>query len=151
MTDLDQSDNEVKGRGMNEKEDWTDEKGRGRGFDEKWRRDSLGTIVWASMLIWAGVVFLADNLGLITGLTIAGNRMGAWSVVFAGAGAIVLIEVVVRLVVPAYSRPVIGTFIFGMILLAIGLGEVFGSGLIWSIILIGIGVIYLVRVFTRSD
>jgi hypothetical protein len=63
----------------------------------------------------------------------------------------VLIEVVVRLVVPAYSRPVIGTFIFGMILLAIGLGEVFGSGLIWAMVLIGVGVLYLVRAFTKRE
>ena len=146
MTDLDQSDNEVKGREMDEREEKTDEKERGQGFDEKWRRDPLATIVWASILIWAGVVFLVDNLGFLTGLP-----MGAWSVVFAGAGAIVLIEVVVRLVVPAYSRPVIGTFIFGMILLAIGLGEVLGSGLIWSIVLIGVGVLFLVRAFTRRE
>jgi hypothetical protein len=151
MTDLDQSDNEVKGRVMDEREEKTNEKERGQSFDKAWRRDSLGTIVWASILIWAGVVFLVDNLGLITGLTIAGNRLGAWSVVFAGAGAIVLIEVVVRLVVPAYSRPVIGTFIFGMILLAIGLGEVFGSGLIWAMVLIGVGVLYLVRAFTKRE
>lgn len=131
---------------MDEREEKTDEKERGQGFDKRWRRDPLATIVWASILIWAGVVFLVDNLGFLTGLP-----MGAWSVVFAGAGAIVLIEVVVRLVVPAYSRPVIGTFIFGMILLAIGLGEAFGSGLIWSIILIGIGVLYLVRAFTKRE
>jgi hypothetical protein len=151
MTDQDQFDNEVKEPGMDEIEEKWNEKERERSWDEKVRRDPLSSVIWAGILIWAGIVFLVDNLGLITSFTIAGNRMGPWSIAFAGAGALVLIEVLVRLVMPAYSRPVVGTFIFGMILLSIGLGDIFGWGLIWSVVLIGLGVFYLVRVFTKRE
>jgi hypothetical protein len=151
MTDQDLSENEAEGRGMDEMEEKWSEKEHEKSWNEKVRRDPLSSVIWAGILIWAGVVFLVDNLGLITSLTIAGNRMDAWSVAFAGAGAIVLIEVLVRLVMPAYSRPVVGTFIFGMILLSIGLGDIFGWGLIWSVVLIGLGVFYLVRVFTKRE
>ena len=30
-------------------------------WDEKWRRDPLSGIVWATILIWAGVVFCASS------------------------------------------------------------------------------------------
>lgn len=151
MTDQDQNDYDVKDRGMDEIGKRWNEKEHEKIWDEKVRRDPLSSIIWAGILIWAGIVLLMDNLGLIAGFTIAGNRLDAWSVAFAGAGVIVLIEVVIRLVMPAYSRPVVGTFIFGMILLSIGLGDIFGWGLIWSVVLIGLGVFYLVRVFTKRE
>jgi hypothetical protein len=57
----------------------------------------------------------------------------------------VLLGVVVRLLVPAYRRPVTGSLIFGVILLGIGLGEVVGWVAIGPLILIAIGVGVLLR------
>jgi hypothetical protein len=67
-----------------------------------------------------------------------------WSLVFAGAGIIVLALVVVRLLVPEYRGPVTGNIIFGFILLGIGLGESVGWGIMGALILIALGISYLV-------
>ncbi len=36
-----------------------------KNYEEKYRRDPLGSIVWAAILIWCGLVFLANNLGFM--------------------------------------------------------------------------------------
>jgi hypothetical protein len=112
-------------------------------WDEKWRRDPLNAAVWAGILIWAGLVLLAENMGLLTRF----ERLEAWALIFIGAGLIVLLEVVVRLVVPEYRRAVTGSLIFGVILLAIGLGDLVGTGVVWSLVLIAIGAAILLRGF----
>ncbi len=121
--------------------------------DEKWRRDQVSTIVWAVIIIWAGVVFLADSLGILAGLRevnfgVPGLILGglqAWALIFLGAGIIILLEVVFRLSSPTYRRPVGGSLILGVILVGIGLGDLFGGNIIWPLILIGLGLIVLLR------
>jgi hypothetical protein len=124
----------------NEKEE-KEEKERGESWDEKWRRDPVDAAAWAAIFIWAGLVLLAENMGLL----IRFERLEAWSIIFIGAGLIVLLGVVVRLLVPAYRRPLTGSLIFGVILLGIGLGEVVGWVAIGPLILIAIGVGLLLR------
>jgi hypothetical protein len=121
-----------------------DEKSQGTWGYEKWRRDPLSSIVWAGMLIWAGLVLLGYNTGLIS-LRMGDTLIEPWSVVFAGAGVIVLLEVAVRLLVPAYRRAIGGTLIFAAILLGIGLGDLVGWNIVWALILIALGVSVLLR------
>ena len=123
-----------------EKREEKEEKSR----EEKWARDPLSGIVWAAILIWAGLVLLADSFKLLQDVSVLGSPLRAWSLIFAGAGVIVLLEVCVRLVVPVYRRPVIGTFIFGVILLGIGLGDTIGWSVFWPVILIAIGIAILI-------
>jgi hypothetical protein len=127
-------------RPRNEKEE-KEEKGRGDSWDEKWRRDPIDAAGWAVIFIWAGLVLLAENMGLL----IRFEGLETWSIIFIGAGLIVLLGVVVRLLVPAYRRPVTGSLIFGVILLGIGLGEVVGWVVIGPLVLIAIGVGVLLR------
>ena len=129
--------------------------------EEKWRRDPLSSIVWACILIWAGLVFLASNLGWldaivseseeITGISAIDNVLSAWSLVLAGAGVIILLEVAIRLLIPAYRRPVMGTFIFGIILIGIGLGDLINWNILWPLIIIGIGLSFLVKAFRKQE
>ncbi len=129
----------------------------GQSWEEKWRRDPLGSIVWALILIWAGVVFLADNLGLLGGLRRTGwgdgrgalLAIGAWDVILMGAGIILLLEVAVRLAIPAYRRPVMGTLILAAVLIGIGLGNLFGWTVVGPLVLIAIGVGILLRGSSR--
>ena len=114
-----------------------------KNWDEKWRRDPLSALVWASILIWAGLVLLASNLGLLVSF----ERIDAWGFVFIGAGVILLLEVAVRLLVPDFRRPLLGTFIIAIVLLAIGLGNLVNWGLVWALVLIIIGVSIVVRGF----
>jgi len=101
--------------------------------------------VWAAILIWIGVVLLIGNMGLLDSLSILGRHVEAWSFGFLGAGAIVLLEVVVRLLVPAYRRAVGGTLVFAAILLGVGLGEIVGWVVIGPLVLSALGVSVLLR------
>lgn len=123
---------------MNEKEQ---EKQREKS-QEKYRSDPLSNMVWAAILIWAGVAFLITNLDLLQGVPLLKEFEG-WDLAFAGAGVIVLGEIVVRLTVPAYSGPVIGRLILALILISIGLGDTLGWELIWPVVIIIIGVLML--------
>ncbi|MGD9403760.1 MAG: hypothetical protein PVH95_01295, partial [Anaerolineae bacterium] len=42
-----------------------DEKGRDESWDEKWRRDPVEAALWAFVLIWFGLVWLASNIGVL--------------------------------------------------------------------------------------
>jgi hypothetical protein len=125
-----------------EKQEEKDEKGRG----EKRRSDPLGAVIWALILIWAGLVFLAENLGWLTQFELANT----WGLIFIGAGVLVWLEVLIRLVMPEYRRPVIGTFIFGVVLIGIGTGLTYGAtpqiwGVIFALAIIAAGVSILLR------
>jgi hypothetical protein len=112
---------------------------------EKWRRDPLSAIVWAGILIWAGLVLLGDNFGMFASLRFRDTRIEAWSVIFIGAAAIVFLEALVRLVLPAYRRAVGGTFFFACVLLGIGLGNIVGWAVVGPLVLIALGLSVLVR------
>ena len=119
-------------------------------WDEKWRRDPLGAAVWAAILIWAGLVLLAENIGLLANLTIQDTAVDAWPIIFIGAGGIVFLEVLVRLLVPSYRRPVGGTLTFAVILVGVGLGNLFGWAIVLPLVLIAIGVSALLRGLIRG-
>jgi len=128
-------------------------------IEEKEGQDSLSAVVFALILIWAGVILLAHNFGFLDvfeGL-IAPLPLGelvlpwneilffgatAWRLFFLGAGALVLIEVVIRLIVPAYRRRIFGSIIGAIVLIAVGLGR---WHLIWPLVLIAIGASILLK------
>lgn len=124
--------------------------------EEKSSQDALSAVVFALILIWAGVVLLARNLGILDIFESLLNQLNlaeldlpweipffgvtAWRTFFLGAGAIVLIEVVIRLVVPEYRRNVFGSIIGAIVLIALGLGS---WNLIWPLVLIAVGIAIL--------
>lgn len=146
---------------MNEKQEKFDEKemekheeksADEKSYEEKYRRDPIGAIVWAVILIWVGLVLLAQNMGYLESL---GLRLkfadlpfevpfvgDSWSLIFLGIAVIVFIEIIVRLLVPDYRRPLMGSVIF----LIVCIGLAFGSWeLIWPLILIAVGASILLR------
>ena len=133
-----------------------EEKSAEKNWDEKWRRDPVSTIIWAAIFIWIGFVLLIGNLGLIGQFNAQTTRLPfqlrveTWSLIFIGIGVILLFEVALRLLVPEYRRPVSGTVILAFVFLGIGLGDIFGSGVVWAVILIALGVWVLARGFLRS-
>jgi len=129
-----------------EKEEEKEEKS----WDEKWRRDPLSAAVWAAILIWAGLVLLVQNMGLLDSFRILEAHLEAWPIILIGAGMIVLLEVLVRLVVPSYRQPVGGTLVFAVILVGIGLGNLFGWTVVLPLVLIAIGVSMLLRGLIRG-
>lgn len=141
-----------------------EEKSEEKSVDEKYRRDPLGSAVWALILIWAGFVLLAYNVGwldFLNGLlaqlqfrlaespfAISNLDFTPWALIFFGAGLLLLAEVVIRLLFPSYRRPVLGTAILAIVFLAIGIGN---WGLIWPLVLIAIGLALLLGgIFRRK-
>jgi len=104
-----------------DEKDEKEEKNRNESWDEKWRRDPVDAAVWALILIWAGLVWLAHNMEWLWDRGTDGRDEKSVALGFLGAGVIVLLGVVLRLVVPAYRRPIIGSLIFGVILFGIGI------------------------------
>ena len=109
------------------------------------RRDSLDSIVWAVSFIWAGAVILAYNLGVPF---VIPTEAQAWSLFFLGAAAFVLIEVAVRLLVPAYRASVVGELIWAGILVALGTGSL---AVLVPLILMGIGASIVRDILRKSE
>ncbi len=123
-----------------------DEKEEKEQKEEKWRRDTLSGLVWGAILIWAGLVWMARNLDFWVMADLQ-----AWPVVLLGAGVIFLLETVVRLVEPPYRRPVGGTLILGIVLVAAGLGQFARTEIVWAIVLIAVGLSFLLRSRFRRE
>jgi LiaF transmembrane domain len=117
-----------------------------KNWDEKWRRDPLGSLFWALILIWAGVALLLNNMGLVT---VPGLEV--WELIFIGAGVLILVEVLIRLLVPAYRKPVGGSLIIAIIFLGVGLQGLVTGNLIWAVALILIGIYVLLRGLMRRS
>jgi hypothetical protein len=116
------------------------------------QQDKLSSIVWAAILIWAGIAFLSVNMGWFDALLnssfitrILPENMvvfepGVWSIIMLGAGVILLLEVVARLLMPDFHRHIGGTLILAAVFIGVGLGNFFGWDIIWPLILIAVGV-----------
>jgi len=115
------------------------------------QRDALSSIVWAAILIWAGIAFLSVNMGWFDAFlgssfftrilpeNMAVFEPGVWSVIMLGAGVILLAEVAARLLIPAFHRHIGGSLIIAAVFIGVGLGNFFGWDLIWPFILIAAG------------
>lgn len=114
-------------------------------WEEKWRDDPVAAASWALILIWAGVVFLLQSLGIFTEMA----WFDDWGLIFAGAGVIILLGAAYRLLVPAYRKPIGGTLIWAAVLFGIGLANMFGWSVIFPLVLIAIGVGILIRGLLR--
>jgi len=124
---------------------------------EKHDQDPLSSLTWALILIWAGLVFLASNLGWLDqfetqGLGIEGFHiadLSVWSIIFLGAGVLVFLEAIVRTFIPAFRSSTGGNFFLAAIFLGIGLGGIFGWTLVWPFILIAMGLSALASALIR--
>jgi hypothetical protein len=122
-----------------------------KSWEEKWRRDPVSGVAWALILIWAGLVLLAGNLGWLRTLSpVRVESVEPWPYMFLGAGAIILLGVVVRLLVPAYRRPIGGETILGVVFIAVGLGWWIGWEVVGPVGIIGIGLAILVGGLLRK-
>lgn len=107
--------------------------------EKEQRRDPLSSVIWALFLISAGVILLAESQRWITWDQFG----GLWNLFFIVAGLLLLFEVVLRLLLPAFRRPILGQLIGGIALLTIGIGGMTEFELTGPIILIGIGLAIL--------
>ena len=120
-----------------------DEKDREK--NEKGPSDRLRSATWALILIFAGFVLLLVTAGAFDWL----DWSNAWSVVIVGAGLAVALEVVLRLLMPEYRRPVRGQIVLAVVLVTVGAASFLGWENVWPIVLIGVGLSMLIGAFTR--
>ena len=129
-----------------EKEEKEEEKRRDWG--EKWRRDRVNAVVWASVAIWGALVLLAESTDFAADNF--ADWWAAWSVFLAGFGAIVLLGALFRSLSPEHRRPITGSLILGFILLGVGLGDLLDSwNIVWIVILLAIALTILFNAFIR--
>jgi len=140
-----------------EKDEKEPQKHEEKSMEEKWHRDPLGTMIWALILIWAGLVWLGWNFGVMERYAflrrfLAGDGIiqpPIMALIFLGAGVLILIEVLIRLVVPVYRRSVIGSIIVAAIFLGIGLGDLIKWNFIWPVVIITIGLVIILQGLLR--
>ncbi len=126
--------------------------------EEKNNNDPLSSLVWALILIWAGLVFLGENLGLMETIVadpiqigeVTIRQIGTWSMIFLGAGVLIFLEGVIRTFVPAYRSSTGGDFFLAAVFLGIGLGGLIGYSLVWPFILIAMGLATLASAMIRQ-
>ncbi len=120
-----------------------------KSWEEKWRRDPINALSWAAVFIWAGLGLIAETTGWGPDTF---SWWNTWAVILAGAGAIFILTALIRLAMPEHRRPITGGLIFGLILLAVGLGDLtnWGWGVLGAVVFIGIGLIILLTgIFRR--
>jgi hypothetical protein len=66
----------------------------GEKFTEKYRHDPLGGIFFAAILIWVGLVFLAENLHMLPFF----GGLETWHWILMGIGGLLIVEALVRAV-----------------------------------------------------
>ena len=99
-------------------------------------------VAWATLFIWGGVVLLIDNLQLITA-----DWWNAWPIFFIGAGVIMILGALARVMTSRFRFA--GGFVFGLILIGIGLSWLVNWTVVWPILLIIIGLAILWRGIRR--
>ena len=114
-------------------------------YSERKERRRLEGLWWAVVLIWAGLVFLADSMGLVPQI----GDADAWSWIFLGAGMLGILGSLYRLTSANVPNPNTWDWIWGSFCIIIGLGGSTTLNIAWPLILILVGGVILVTVLLR--
>lgn len=112
-------------------------------------RKRMDAIWWAGVLIWIGLVLGAENLNILPRIGYGGEW---WLWIFLGAGLWALALNVFR-TATGWPNPSTWDWIWTAIFLLVGLGGFvnIASGIIGAVVLVGIGIVFLVRALSRSE
>jgi hypothetical protein len=140
MVDPGQND-QSRGVPRHEKEEKGQEKQeeKGQGLDEKYRRDPVGFVAFALLIIWLGVFLLLQNQNIL-----ADDNKG-WAIFAWGAAGIFLVAILVRLAAPRWRQPLGGAFVPTVIAVGVGFGLWTDDwAIIGPIVLIAVGIAIVV-------
>ncbi len=112
---------------------------------ERKERSRLEAIWWAGALIWAGLVFAADSLGLLPQI----GESDAWSWVFFGAGLYGTLGNLYRVANPSSPNPTSWDTIWAGGLLIIGLAGMSPVDIFWPLVLVLVGLVILAETIFR--
>ena len=105
----------------------------------------LEAIYWGGVIIWAGLVFGADSLGILPQV----GGADAWSWVFLGAGMYALLGAFFRMTSLDYPNPGTWDWVWAGILIILGLSGFFSFDIAWPLILVLVGVAILGKALLR--
>ncbi|MCD6401905.1 MAG: hypothetical protein J7L73_08265 [Anaerolineales bacterium] len=138
---------------MNDKEERSETRDDYKEYS-KWQRDPVWSVVLALSLVWAGVILLMDNLGLLTNI-VANIQRGlsiqfqgdfdALSFIIFGAGLILLGGFIARIFMPTYRRSGFSMGVLALLLISVGLGDLFNWNIFLALVLIMLGLWMLIR------
>jgi hypothetical protein len=114
---------------------------------DKAERKRLEGFWWAAVLIWAGLVFVADYFGFLPEI----GGANAWSWIFFGAGTLGLIGALVRVVSADMPKPTGWDYFWSALFLIIGATGFFGGGVAFPIVILVVGVAILANVLFRHE
>ena len=118
--------------------------GEGTGNQPRYKwYTKVNTLMWTAIFIWAGLVLLPGKINLITAVI----NWNFLSLIFTGAGIIIIIAISIYMYAPESRPPLAKKFILALIMLGTGLQGVLGWRIVWPIILIAIGLYIAVRGF----
>jgi len=112
---------------------------------EQAQRKRMESFWWGAVIIWAGLIFIADNLEILPQI----RDEGAWSWVFLGAGAFGLAGALIRASSADLPRPTGWDYFWSALFLIIGATGFFGGGIAFPIVLVVIGLAILGDVLFR--
>jgi hypothetical protein len=106
----------------------------------------INVIYFGGVLVYAGIIFIADSLGFLPQI----GDSSAWSWIFLGAGLASLIGNLIRQASPNIINPSAFDYVFGAVLLAIGLGGFISLYIALSVLLLLVGGVILYRALVRT-
>jgi MFS family permease len=106
---------------------------------QKDKRGQVSSLYWAGILVWAGLVFGADSLGILPQV----GRSDAWNWVFFGTGLYTLLACVFVAASPKLSHPTTWSYVWGGALLILGLGGLTSLAISSPLVLLLVGTMLL--------
>jgi len=120
----------------------------GNGVKEKsGERKRIETIYWAGVLIWAGLVIGAEKMGYLPQI----GRADAWTWIFLGAGLYSLLGAIYRYSSDDFTNPPTFDYIWGGILVIIGLNGLSPIKIAWPLALIFVGAVLLIGTLKKQN
>ena len=104
-------------------------------------------LFWAAVLIWAGLVFGADSLGVLPQV----GGMDVWNWVFFGAGLIALVGCIRRASSPDRTHPTMWDYVWAGVLMIVGLSGLTTIEIGFPLILLLVGVALLAATLLPSE
>jgi hypothetical protein len=116
-------------------------------YGDRQARRRLEGLWWAVVLIWAGLVFAADQMELVPQIADATT----WSWIFLGAGVLGIVGSFYRLTASDVPNPTTWDWVWGGICLIIGLDGFVTLTIFWPLILILVGGLSLINALWGRD
>jgi hypothetical protein len=110
-------------------------------------RKRYEALYWAGALIWAGLVFGAESLGILPQF----GQADAWTWLFVGVGLYGTLMNIYGTVTPDLDITTTGDYLWSGFWLLIGVSGFFAVDVFWPVVLVLLGVAIVAKQFVRQN